>query len=543
LLRGKVRILIQRGRFARPRRIPLIAGILDQFVREIDFDENKQSWHPKVSIVEFANGSGASDWRLWLGSRNLTAAVNRDFGLLLNSTADLKADNASPVPGVGGMVQRLAEYADLKSFRPSALRTALNAVRWTHPDRFRVERITLTGGQGADKGPVPPQDLDEVIAISPFLDGGVVRAIGGWGGARTHRFLLSTELALTKIAGQAGKPLSGFKDNLFVLDMPAPELVEPSASVSNDGGPVEEDETEELPVGLHAKIFSARKGKQLHLWVGSANATSRAWTGANVEVIAEITAPASIQEGLMTLLTRPVSAAALEAREPPPEETAADRLDEAGKHCVAAWNGKLERDGSLFRLACGKPPHPVDAGFKVEAGLATGALIEWPRGTLSLTLGEYAPSLHTELVQFRLSSGEISCAWLQRVEVTPEFEPDRDRYAIARHLGMSAFLAWIAALMAGEEGGDGGDLWDTPPEAGRKQENGALFNGSILTLDAMLACWARDPAAFKRVGQRINAYLGPVLAQAGTMPSDDLKRLHAFQTVWETVSQELLKDR
>src|SRR6266702_3832117 len=220
LLRGKVRILIQRGRFARPRRIPLIAGILDQFVREIDFDENKQSWHPKVSIVEFANGSGASDWRLWLGSRNLTAAVNRDFGLLLNSTADLKADNASPGPGVGGMVQRLAEYADLKSFRPSALRTALNAVRWTHPDRFRVERITLTGGQGADKGPVPPQDLDEVIAISPFLDGGVVRAIGGWGGARTHRFLLSTELALTKIAGQAGKPLSGFKDNLFVLDMP-----------------------------------------------------------------------------------------------------------------------------------------------------------------------------------------------------------------------------------------------------------------------------------------------------------------------------------
>ena len=127
LLRGKVRILIQRGRLARPRRIPLIAGILDQFVREIDFDESKQSWHPKVSIVKFANGSGATDWRLWLGSRNLTAAVNRDFGLLLTSSADPKTDNASPISGVGAMVQRLAEYADLKVFRPSALRTALNA--------------------------------------------------------------------------------------------------------------------------------------------------------------------------------------------------------------------------------------------------------------------------------------------------------------------------------------------------------------------------------------------------------------------------------
>src|SRR5437879_3394844 len=36
LLRGKVRILIQQGRLARPKRVPIIAGILDQFVREIN---------------------------------------------------------------------------------------------------------------------------------------------------------------------------------------------------------------------------------------------------------------------------------------------------------------------------------------------------------------------------------------------------------------------------------------------------------------------------------------------------------------------------
>src|SRR5262245_30622708 len=33
-LRGKVRIVIQRGRLARPKRVPVIAGILDQFLRE-----------------------------------------------------------------------------------------------------------------------------------------------------------------------------------------------------------------------------------------------------------------------------------------------------------------------------------------------------------------------------------------------------------------------------------------------------------------------------------------------------------------------------
>ena len=38
-LRGKVRIIIQRGRLAKMRRTPRIAAVLDQFVREVDFDE------------------------------------------------------------------------------------------------------------------------------------------------------------------------------------------------------------------------------------------------------------------------------------------------------------------------------------------------------------------------------------------------------------------------------------------------------------------------------------------------------------------------
>src|SRR5688572_24217716 len=66
-LRGKVRIIIQRGRLARPRRIPLIAGILDQFLREVPFDERVSSWHPKLSLVQFEQPDVAPSWRLWLG--------------------------------------------------------------------------------------------------------------------------------------------------------------------------------------------------------------------------------------------------------------------------------------------------------------------------------------------------------------------------------------------------------------------------------------------------------------------------------------------
>jgi hypothetical protein len=259
--------------------------------------------------------------------------------------------------------------------------------------------------------------------------------------------------------------------------------------------------------------------------------------------MAEISAPASVLEGLHALLhqARPVSAAELEALKAPEESTAAEQLETARKRFVASWKGHLSRDGDRFTLRCEKPPHPADAAVALEAGLATAGIISWPPGQPALMLGTYPLSFHTQLVQFRLSTDGLSCNWLQCVDVSPPFEAERDHHAIARHLGMAAFLAWIAALLGGDGGiGDAGDPWD---KAASSNQSANLFDGNILTLDAMLACWARDRVNFKRVSERINTYLGPVIAQADTLPPGDMERLRGFQSVWQTVSDELLKDR
>jgi hypothetical protein len=84
-LRGKVRIVIQRGRLAKMQRTPRIAAVLDQFVREVDFDEAVHSWHPKAALVRLRTDQDETRWRLWIGSRNLTECVNRDIGLLMVS--------------------------------------------------------------------------------------------------------------------------------------------------------------------------------------------------------------------------------------------------------------------------------------------------------------------------------------------------------------------------------------------------------------------------------------------------------------------------
>jgi len=100
-LRGKTRIVIQRGRLARMRRTPRIAAVLDQFVREVAFDEARQSWHPKAALVRIRSADDIVTWRLWIGSRNLTECVNRDIGLLLVSGGT----GARAIPGIADLAR------------------------------------------------------------------------------------------------------------------------------------------------------------------------------------------------------------------------------------------------------------------------------------------------------------------------------------------------------------------------------------------------------------------------------------------------------
>jgi hypothetical protein len=547
-LRGKVRIIIQRGRLARPKQIPPIAGILDQFLREVPFDERVRSWHPKVSLVHFVHPEGGSMWRLWLGSRNLTSIENRDIGLLLSSDSGSESRNVSPIPGIGDLAQRLAQYAELDGIQPVRLKAELDRCRWLHPAKMQIENVQLTFGDGRHKAPSPPTDIEDVILISPFLDGSLVGKIGQWGGANTKRILLSTLSELAKISGQTAKPLSGFAEHVLALDAPPAESSDPSIAPADEEVQVERGESanqEEARLGLHAKIIAVRKAKQLRLWIGSANATQRAWTGRNVEVIAEITADVSFKDGLLELVgqAHPVSPESLEGVDIKDTDEISKRLDRALKEVVGAWTGELTRDGDDFTISCEGPPHPQDSEIKLEAGLATGELTVWPRGAAQLSLGVVSRGLQTELLQLRLSLGVAHCVWMQRVPVSPPLEAGRDHAALAHHLGARVFLDWIAALMDGGANlGSSDEAWDQPT-AHRKIQETTWFDSGLLSLEAMLACWARDPNAFFRADARLKAYLDPIIAQAEEEQSEYVPRLHEFRTVWQTVGSELMKSR
>src|SRR3546814_4549874 len=62
------------------------------------------------------------------------------------------------------------------------------------------------------------------------------------------------------------------------------------------------DEEQQIGRGLHAKLLFWRTGRSRTLWLGSANATRRAWSGRNAEATLELRITEGVEVGLKALV-------------------------------------------------------------------------------------------------------------------------------------------------------------------------------------------------------------------------------------------------
>lgn len=529
-LRGRVRIIIQRGRLAKMRRTPRIAAVLDQFVREVDFDEATHSWHPKAALVRTRDAGGKAGWRLWIGSRNLTENVNRDIGMLLLSGEKAGAS----IPGAENVARALAERAALKGVRPVSLGAAVAKVAWRAPAGVRVERLRWSDGSGGMAFPVPTAGTDEVVVVSPFIDKTFLARQAPRGSKPARRVLLTTMHEIERI----GPSLAAF-DDLLALDAPDYPVgdPEPDVEMAADRDPAD-DEEEELGRGLHAKLLFMRSGKKRRLWLGSANATMRAWTGRNAEITAELVVTEPVEKGLKALLG---SARLVEA---PLVEHALDAaaleeeaLERARAQVAARWAAQLGFDDEGARLAHLSDlhpggPHPDESDIVLEVGTLYGELVAWPRGQTTMLLGPIAPAERSEFVRLRVSRGEKGLSWLQRAPADPPFGEDRDRAAFVRFLGARGFLLWLAGLLAGD-GREGEGDWTSDEQRDRADPGmNSVLDSSLPTLEEMLAAWARDPQKFREIERRVSQYLPAVLEEARQEDPQTADMLRRFDDLW-----------
>jgi hypothetical protein len=224
-LRGKAFFVIQEGRLAAMRKRATISVIVDQFVKSVKSNEQFGSWHPKFALVRFLTPQGGA-WRLWIGSRNLTVTSNLDFGLTLEGVEG--AREGVEIGGIREVLDQVAERAGLPRTRISRLLSACDKVRWVVPKGTSILDLRLLPANKSDIASPHFAGADEVVVVSPFLDGDFVSRAAKWGKNQDcPRYLISTENELRRLAHQQSLPLAAFKDNLLVMESPTREDTDP----------------------------------------------------------------------------------------------------------------------------------------------------------------------------------------------------------------------------------------------------------------------------------------------------------------------------
>jgi hypothetical protein len=532
-LRDRVRIIIQRGRIARPIALPRIAGILDQFIVEQPYDERERSWHPKIALVAYNCPKGEIRWKLWIGSRNLTRSQDLDAGVLLDGS-EKRAKGRVRLPGVGALGVTLARSASREDADDIAAQ--LEAIWWEAPDGFRLRSLLNGLDDGVPLPAEPPAGaVDGITIISPFLSPDFLKKAGKWGTAGS-RTLISSMPALADMASRSSKSLTGFSK---ILAYAAPDVLADESTLPLPGNePVIEDDVEPAPLALHAKIFCFHSGENTILRVGSANATERAWSGRNSEIMVELEAGEAFTSGLAFLVGKatPVTIDELVATDPR-SMSAADALEESRKALMASWNPVLRRDGECFSIDAGAVPSLAYPDHVLHAGPANGDLLAWPADAVHLGLGPIPLSLQSAFIQARISGPDGALRWMQRVTVDPPLEEQRDLAALASHMGLRVFHDWMRAMLGGDTLPVGGGAWDE--DAGSPGNRPQSPGYDRLTLEDILTAWARDRKAFGRVDRHFTPYVDALLAHGENLSEAERTDLNELAQIWAIARTQL----
>lgn len=537
-LADKVRLVAQAGRLVAPPKTPKILAILDRYIREVNLHESIASWHPKAALTkQTAEDGSSSQWRLWIGSRNLTRDLSWDVGLTLVGRIGGSGTEVSGIPELGAT---LAQYAKLPRLSADKIGSELRQVRWAAPPGCTLKSLRLfTGEEGRTIPPEPPK-IEKLVVISPFLDGTTIKVLGKWGDARTSRTLVSTRSELAKLATQAGKPLAAFSDLLFLN---APDALAES-DVAEQGNANAQDEEPE-PRGLHAKLIYTEGLGGRRIWTGSANATQRGWIGPNSEVIAEMEVTPEVATGLDDFVKSAMTIRHDELGDAIKPDEIEQRLEEARKHVAGSWSVTQHVDDSVPTLESATDPNPPDNGIELSVGLLGAARVLWPKGVMTLLLPRVSEGDVTELVACRLAIGDASLSWLQRAPIDPTPGEERDRQALARYLDPRTFLLWIKSLLTGESCGDGGGDWDGQADSQSRralQKTGPTWWAP--TIEEVLKSWSRDPSSLALVDKRVRQYLKLYEQQADLeLTTDERKTVADFHATWQVVCRSLLMEQ
>ena len=557
-MRDRFRVVCQAGRVAVPTSGAPTLAVADRWIREVRHDGNKRSWHAKLALVRYRSlkaPDSDAEWRLWLGSRNLTRDTSWDSALTALGKISGSSDSIDESVAQAGAV--LADKADLPGWSATNVEDELRRVHWEWPEDIQevVSFAMWPDAQRAPGLPRPPRGLRHVVAVSPFVNGSVARKLSEWGRNKKRRLkrrLLTTPSTLAALAARNAKPLAGFS-SLHQLDVPVG--AEDADAEQNETG---DDQMVEVHRGLHAKLVWARSKRGDELWLGSANLTERAWDGRNTEAVVHARVTSQVGEGLVDGL---VKGLATEVRYgqlvtgPPAEDPAEQVLERLRNHIAATWDARLERDDASGTFRCETQAAPLRATDGASLSARLLGQTDWVQWAPNATAVEFpGTALHrqTELVVLELRSTEVPAlviSWVARADMHPPFDVARDRAVLARLMGPRAFLTWLRTLLDDVTGGAGDDPWperkgeERPEPANRYGGGSPSATQGAPTLESVLRAWIRNPTAVRQVDQALKTWTREIRdalpENAGQDDRSALRDLDCFEEAWGVIRNGL----
>ena len=275
---------------------------------------NGGAFHPKVWVARFAapDGAAADLLRVAVLSRNLT--FDRSWDVALASEAPFRSrrfvaasrplhDFLLALPQLATNGHRIPQDV---AERVEALADQVTRTAFPAPDGFDspIEFHAL-GLARRRRAWTPPARGYRTFALAPFVNQTGLAAAGRLSG--NDRTLVSRQEELDKLSGNA---LAAWKDVFVLSDTAQGEAEDVPADTDEDGkadkaganggdpgtgvdarqdGDPSAAGADARPSGLHAKMIAVEHGWDATWYVGSANLTSAAFGGGNVEMMASVT--------------------------------------------------------------------------------------------------------------------------------------------------------------------------------------------------------------------------------------------------------------
>lgn len=269
----RVMVFCHRGRIAVPASSTSLYSYLESMVIQAR-PPRGGSFHPKVWLLRFAHSSGQALYRLICLSRNMTFDRSWDVSVCLEGEV-----NHGRVRGYSGnrplrdFVRSLPGFAtdEVPERVHESIQLMADEVgrvpEWEIPGDFDGLEFCPSGVPGYS-GLNMPKKPTRVFVMSPFLTEQTVASLCSTG---RENVLVSTLDALDGLTPEAVSALTTTTSVYTLADW-------------SQG----EGEDSQSACGLHAKAYLVEDGGSVELMVGSANATHRAFGGANVEFMVKL---------------------------------------------------------------------------------------------------------------------------------------------------------------------------------------------------------------------------------------------------------------